>query len=56
VVVQDARSYQKLLHLLEEGNAVVTLRTRLESLRAKARPFADALEDLGKKYETPRKR
>jgi prevent-host-death family protein len=58
VVVQDARSYQKLLDLLEKGNAVATLRSRLESLRkgAKARPFADALEDLGKKYETPRKR
>jgi prevent-host-death family protein len=58
VVVQDARSYQRLLDLLEEGNTVVTLRTRLESLRkgAKARPFAAALEDLGKKYETPRKR
>jgi hypothetical protein len=58
VVVQDARSYQKLLDLLEEGSVVVTLRSRLGSLRkgAKARPFADALEDLGKKYETPRKR
>jgi prevent-host-death family protein len=58
VVVQDARSYQRLLDLLEESNAVTTLRTRLESLRkgAKARPFADALADLGKKYETPRRR
>ena len=58
VVVQDARSYQKLLDLLEEADVVVTLRTRLESLRkgVKARSFEDALDDLGKKYEPPRKR
>jgi prevent-host-death family protein len=58
VVVQDARSYQKLLDLLEVAEVVVTLRTRLESLRkgVKARSFEDALEDLGKKYEAPRKR
>ncbi len=57
-VVQDARSYQKLLDLLEEANVVMTLRTRLQSLRTgvKARPLADALEDLGKKYERPHKR
>jgi prevent-host-death family protein len=58
VVVQDAQSYQRLLDLLEEADVVVTLRKRLESVRkgVKARPFADALEDLGKKYETPRRR
>lgn len=55
VVVQDARSYQKLLDLLEEADVVVTLRTRLASLRkgVKARSFEDALDDLGKKYEPP---
>ena len=58
VVVQDANSYQRLLDLLEEADVVVTLRARLESLRkgVKARPFEDALEDLGRKYEPPRKR
>jgi len=57
-VVQDARSYQKLLDLLEEADMVRTLRTRLASMqrRTKTRPFEDALADLGKKYDAPRKR
>jgi PHD/YefM family antitoxin component YafN of YafNO toxin-antitoxin module len=58
LVVQDARSYQKLLDLLEEAEVVVTLRKRLASLGqgTQGRSFEDALEDLRRRYETPRKR
>ena len=53
VVVQDARSYQKLLDLLEEADAIVTLRQRLATRgKKKGRALDDALEDLGKRYES----
>jgi prevent-host-death family protein len=49
VVVQDARSYQRLLEQIEEAETVTTLRRRLASMRRgkKGRPFVDVLEDLG---------
>src|SRR5438445_237018 len=58
VVVQDVRSYQKLLDLLEEADVVLTLRKRLASLAqgGKTRPFDEALEDLRRKHETSRAR
>lgn len=58
VVVQDAKSYQKILDLLEEAEVVVTLRKRIESLRSgtAARSLDDALADLESKYESSRKR
>lgn len=42
----------------EEAEVVVTLRKRLASLRkgVRARSFEDAVEDLGKKYASARKR
>ena len=58
VVVQDARSYQKLLEQLEEAETVATLRHRLASLRRgkKTRPLADVLEALGTKGARPDRR
>ena len=58
VVVQDARSYQKLLEQLEEAATVLTLRRRLASIRRgkKGRPLADVLEELGTKRVRPGRR
>ncbi len=59
LVVQDARSYQKILDVLEEANVVDILRRRLASLddgTAKTRSFEDAIEDLGRKHEKPRRK
>jgi PHD/YefM family antitoxin component YafN of YafNO toxin-antitoxin module len=58
LVVQDARSYQKLLNQAAEAEAVEILKRRLKAVarRAKSRPLAEVLEDLGRKYESPRKR
>ncbi len=58
LVVQDARSYQKLLNQAAEAEAVEVLKRRLKAVArgAKSRPLEDVLEDLGRKYESPRKR
>ncbi len=59
LVVQDARSYQKLLDTLADADAVDILRQRLASLdngTAKTRSFEDALEDLGRRHEKSRRR
>ncbi len=59
LVVQDARSYQKLLDLLEEADVVDTLRRRLASLdsgSAKTWSFEDAVEELGPKREKSRRK
>jgi PHD/YefM family antitoxin component YafN of YafNO toxin-antitoxin module len=58
VVVQDARSYQKLLDRAAEAEAVEILRERLKTMGrgGKGRSLEDTLEDLGRKYESPRKR
>ena len=58
VVVQDARSYQKLLEQLEEAETVLTLRRRLGSMRRgkKGRPLADVLDELGTKKTRPGRR
>ena len=48
VVVQDARSYQKLLEQVEEAETVLALRRRLGSMRRgkKGRPLVEVLEEL----------
>jgi prevent-host-death family protein len=58
LVVQDARSYQKLLEELEEAETVLTLRRRLASMRRgkKGRPLVDVLEELGSTNAKPRRR
>lgn len=50
LVVQDARSYQKLLELAEQAETIAILRRRLASVRrgTKGRPLVDVLEDLGR--------
>jgi PHD/YefM family antitoxin component YafN of YafNO toxin-antitoxin module len=58
LVVQDARSYQKLLNQAAEAEAIEILKRRLKAVArgTKSRPLAEVLEDLGRKYESPRKR
>ncbi len=50
LVVQDARSYQKLLQLAEQAETVAILRRRLASVRrgSKGRPLVDVLDELGR--------
>jgi hypothetical protein len=58
LVVQDARSYQKLLNQAAEAEAIEILKRRLKAVArsAKSRPLEEVLEELGRKYESPRKR
>ncbi len=58
LVVQDARSYQKLLNQAAEAEAIEILKRRLKAVSrgAKSRPLAKVLDDLARKYESPRKR
>ena len=55
LVVQDTRSYQKLLETLDRVEAVEGIRKGLESLkRGTGRPAAEVLESLRKKHKIPR--
>jgi prevent-host-death family protein len=58
VVVQDARSYQRLLRRVEEADTILTLRSRLASLRRgkKGRDLFEVLEELGEGERVPRPR
>jgi prevent-host-death family protein len=52
-VVHDAAGYQKLLDALDRAEAIEGIRGGLASMkRGEGRPLKDALEDLGRKYET----
>ena len=57
VVVQDARSHQKLLAQLEEAETVLTLRRRLASMQSgkKGRPLVAALEEMGRRGRKSRR-
>ena len=58
LVVQDARSYQKLLEQLEEAETVAILKRRLASMRRgkKGRPLADVLAEMGEGSPKRRRR
>ncbi len=54
LIVQDAKSYQKLLAAVERLETIQCIKRGLESLqRGEGRPVEGALEDLRKKYEIP---
>ncbi len=54
LIVQDTKSYQKLLDAAERLEAIEGIKRGLASLQqGEGRPIEDALEDLRKKYEIP---
>jgi hypothetical protein len=57
VVVQDAKSYQQMLELVDQAEAVVGIRKGLASMeRGEGIPADKAFEKLRKKYNVPRQR
>ena len=54
IVVQDARSYQKLLDLLDRSEAVAGVREGLESMkRGEGQPARQILERIRRKHKIP---
>ena len=52
VVVQDAESYQRLLDLVEQAEAVEGIQRGLDDMkRGRTRSMRAAVEELGQKYE-----
>jgi len=57
VVIQDAKSYQQMLDMVDRAEAVVGIRKGLASMaRGEGIPAEKAFEKLRKKYNIPRKR
>ena len=57
VVVQDAKSYQQMLELVDQAESVVGIRKGLASMaRDEGVPAEKAFEKLRKKYNIPHKR
>jgi prevent-host-death family protein len=53
IVVQDAKSYQRLLEAADYADAVEGIRAGQEDVRmGRTRPMEDVLEELGREYET----
>ncbi len=54
VVVQDVKSYQRLLDTLDRAQAIEGIRRGLESMRrGEGRPVEEAFADLRAKYDAP---
>jgi PHD/YefM family antitoxin component YafN of YafNO toxin-antitoxin module len=54
VVIQDAKSYQKLLDLIERAEAIAMLRDGLESInRGEGEPAHEVLERIRMKHKIP---
>ena len=52
IVVQDADAYQKLLEAVDRAEALEGIRRGLEDVKAgRTRPLADAIDELGRRYE-----
>ena len=55
LIVQDAKSYQKLLELIDRAEAIEGIRRGLESMkRGAGRPAAEVFEVMRKKHKIPR--
>jgi PHD/YefM family antitoxin component YafN of YafNO toxin-antitoxin module len=55
VVIQDAKSYQQMLELVDQAEAVVGIRKGLASMaRGKGTPAELTFEKLRKKHKVPR--
>jgi prevent-host-death family protein len=54
IVIQDARSYQKLMDLIEQSEAVAAVREGLESIkRGEGEPATQALQRIRTKHKIP---
>ena len=54
IVVQDAKSYQKLLDLLDQAEAIAAVREGLESMqRGKGRRVREVFDRIRKKHAIP---
>lgn len=52
VVVQDAKTYRKLLDAVERIEAIEGIRRGLAELeQGKGRPFREVIEELGRRFE-----
>lgn len=52
VVIQDARTYRRLLEAVDRLEAIEGIRRGLADVEAgRGRPFREAIEDLGRRYE-----
>jgi prevent-host-death family protein len=57
LVVQDAKSYQKLLELVDRLETIEGIRAGLAEMReGKGRPAAAFFEEMERKFDIPRKR
>lgn len=55
IVVQDAKSYQRLLTLLDQAEAVMGIRKGLQSMeRGEGIPAEEAFEKIRKKHKIPK--
>lgn len=55
LVVQDAASYQRLLDILDRGEAIEGIRKGLKSVQeGRTRPAEDVLEEIRREHEVPR--
>ena len=55
LVVQDAASYQRLLDILDRGEAIEGIRKGLKSVqKGRTRPAEDVLEEIRREHEVPR--
>ena len=55
LIVQDAKSYQKLLELIDRVEAIEGIRRGLESMkRGAGRPADEVFEAMRKKHKIPR--
>jgi hypothetical protein len=54
LVIQDAKSYQKLLHLIERAEAIAAVRDGLKSVkRGEGEPAGRVLERIRRKHRIP---
>jgi PHD/YefM family antitoxin component YafN of YafNO toxin-antitoxin module len=54
IVVQDAKSYQKLLDLIDQAEAIIAIREGLDSIkRGEGEPVDKVLARIRKKHKIP---
>lgn len=55
IVVQDAKSYQKLLDLIDQAEAIAALNESIESMKkGEGKPVSQVLDRIRKKHRIPK--